>query len=195
MKLILKLMGMMLILGLAFAAFAQESEGMQAEAVVKVAAHEALGDYLVDGQGRTLYVVVNEGESVPCTGECAEVWPPFLLSHTEGMMGDEMAGDEMADDEMSEDMSDDEMMGDDMSGEAMSESGMMVGSGVDASLLGTVQREDGSLQLTYNGHPLYYFVKDIEPGDVNCQAVAQFGGTWYVISPSGEVITTEIAAQ
>ncbi len=63
------------------------------------------------------------------------------------------------------------------------------GAGIDASKLGTISRADGSTQVTYNGHPLYYFVKDQAAGDVNGQGIDKFGGIWYVVSPSGDAIT------
>jgi predicted lipoprotein with Yx(FWY)xxD motif len=59
--------------------------------------------------------------------------------------------------------------------------------GINASLLGTTQRTDGSMQVTYNGYPLYYYAKDEKPGDVAGQDV---GKVWYVLSPSGDVIKT-----
>jgi predicted lipoprotein with Yx(FWY)xxD motif len=58
----------------------------------------------------------------------------------------------------------------------------MPGSGVKASLLGTIQRSDGSTQVTYNNWPLYYFVKDKAPGDTAGQNVDAFGAEWYVLS-------------
>jgi predicted lipoprotein with Yx(FWY)xxD motif len=58
-------------------------------------------------------------------------------------------------------------------------------SGVTASLLGTVARQDGSTEVTYAGHPLYYFVSDKKAGDVTGQGINGFGGPWYVVSPSG----------
>jgi predicted lipoprotein with Yx(FWY)xxD motif len=61
-------------------------------------------------------------------------------------------------------------------------------SGVKASKLGTTKRSDGKLQVTYAGHPLYYWYKD-PPGQVVCQAVNEFGGYWYVVEPSGDAIT------
>jgi predicted lipoprotein with Yx(FWY)xxD motif len=61
-------------------------------------------------------------------------------------------------------------------------------SGVRSSLLGTTRRRDGRMQVTYRGHPLYYYVDDREPGQVLCQDVVEFGGTWLVVSPSGEAI-------
>jgi predicted lipoprotein with Yx(FWY)xxD motif len=57
-----------------------------------------------------------------------------------------------------------------------------------AALLGSVRRPDGHLQVTYAGHPLYYYVGDRRPGEVLCEAVAEFGGTWYVVAPDGQAI-------
>jgi predicted lipoprotein with Yx(FWY)xxD motif len=51
--------------------------------------------------------------------------------------------------------------------------------------LGTTRRRDGRLQVTYRGKPLYYYVTDTRPGEVTCQAVPEFGGTWYVTNPDG----------
>jgi predicted lipoprotein with Yx(FWY)xxD motif len=64
------------------------------------------------------------------------------------------------------------------------------GSGATASLLGTTTRKDGSTEVTYNGHPLYYFIADKSPGDATGQKLNNFGGPWYVLSPSGMEITT-----
>lgn len=63
----------------------------------------------------------------------------------------------------------------------------VAGDGVDSSLLGTTTRKDGSVQVTYNGWPLYYYEKDKAPGDVTGQDV---GGVWYVVSDKGEQIST-----
>lgn len=59
------------------------------------------------------------------------------------------------------------------------------GAGANASLLGTTTRQDGKTQITYSGHPLYYFVSDTRAGDVSGQGINGFGGPWYVVSPSG----------
>ena len=56
---------------------------------------------------------------------------------------------------------------------------------VDAALLGTTEREDGSVQVTYTGHPLYFYA-DEDPGEVLCHDVDDFGGTWLVVTPEGE---------
>ena len=61
-----------------------------------------------------------------------------------------------------------------------------VGDGVDASLLGSIERTTGDTQATYNGWPLYYFANDNAPGDVNGQAV---NDVWYVLDGAGNPIT------
>jgi predicted lipoprotein with Yx(FWY)xxD motif len=62
------------------------------------------------------------------------------------------------------------------------------GHGVRPSLLGTTKRKDGKLEVTYNHHPLYYFVTDRKPGQTTGQGVNQFGGPWWVLSPAGKEI-------
>jgi predicted lipoprotein with Yx(FWY)xxD motif len=59
------------------------------------------------------------------------------------------------------------------------------GAGVNASLLGTTTRADGTSQVTYAGHPLYLFTADKKAGDATGQGVSAFGAPWYVVSPSG----------
>jgi predicted lipoprotein with Yx(FWY)xxD motif len=62
------------------------------------------------------------------------------------------------------------------------------GSGVAARLLGTTRRADGSLQVTYAGRPLYYYVGDRKPGQILCQNVTEFGGAWRVVRSSGRLV-------
>jgi predicted lipoprotein with Yx(FWY)xxD motif len=64
----------------------------------------------------------------------------------------------------------------------------VAGHGVRASLLGTTKRKDGKLEVTYNHHPLYYFVSDQKPGQTTGQGVNQFGAPWWVISAAGKEI-------
>ena len=64
----------------------------------------------------------------------------------------------------------------------------VAGPGVRASLLGTTKRTDGKLEVTYNGHPLYYFVSDRSPGQETGQGLNQFGAPWWVLSPAGKEI-------
>jgi predicted lipoprotein with Yx(FWY)xxD motif len=49
--------------------------------------------------------------------------------------------------------------------------------------LGTIRRADGVVQATYDGHPLYTFAGDFDPGDVGGNNVVQFGGTWHAVRP------------
>jgi predicted lipoprotein with Yx(FWY)xxD motif len=63
------------------------------------------------------------------------------------------------------------------------------GRGVDASKLGRTRRGGGRRQVTYGGHPLYYYVADTAPGEITCQDVFEFGGTWYLVGPDGSAVT------
>ena len=62
------------------------------------------------------------------------------------------------------------------------------GHGVRASLLGTTRRKDGKLEVTYNHHPLYYYVSDRKRGQTTGQGLNQFGALWWVLSPAGKEI-------
>lgn len=62
------------------------------------------------------------------------------------------------------------------------------GAGLAASRLGTIKRRDGSLQATFAGRPLYYYVGDKKPGQILCQNVTEFGGVWRVVRPSGILV-------
>ena len=67
----------------------------------------------------------------------------------------------------------------------------VAGTGVTASMLGTTTRKDGTTQVTYNGLPLYYWIKDKTAGDTTGQGVQN---VWYVIDPSGKAVTGAPAA-
>ena len=60
------------------------------------------------------------------------------------------------------------------------------GEGAEAGELGTVQRRDGSEQVTYAGHPLYYFAGDEAPGDTNGHGLDGYGAEWYALTPAGD---------
>jgi predicted lipoprotein with Yx(FWY)xxD motif len=62
------------------------------------------------------------------------------------------------------------------------------GSGVDASLVATTNRPDGKTQVTYNGHPVYLFKGDKQPGDTNGEGLNAFGGSWYALSSAGDQV-------
>lgn len=59
------------------------------------------------------------------------------------------------------------------------------GAGVKATLLGTVERRDGKLQVTYAGKPLYFYANE-GPGEVRCHNVNLNGGYWWVVGPNGK---------
>ena len=109
-----------------------------------------LGQILVDGNGRTLYLFLADSatESACNSSACVQYWPPVL---TKGAP--------------------------------------QAGSGVNVSLLGTITRRDGKIEVTYNGHPLYYFISDKKAGDTTGQGVNGFGAPWYVVAPSGDKVT------
>ena len=107
-----------------------------------------LGQILVDGSGRTLYLfAADKGTASSCNDACAGVWPPLTAT------GKPVAGP-----------------------------------GVNQSLLTVATRKDGSMEVVYNGHPLYYFISDKQPGDTTGQALSSFGADWYVVSPAGTKI-------
>jgi predicted lipoprotein with Yx(FWY)xxD motif len=120
-----------------------------AAATIAVAANATLGQILVDGSGRTVYLfLADSGTASSCYTACAQIWPPVLTTGAP-----------------------------------------QAGTGVTASLLGTTARTDGTTEVTYAGHPLYYFVSDKKPGDTTGQAINNFGALWYVLSPSGMQIS------
>jgi predicted lipoprotein with Yx(FWY)xxD motif len=63
------------------------------------------------------------------------------------------------------------------------------GAGVKASLLGTSKRADGTQEVTYAGHPLYYFAGDTAAGQSTGQGSGAFGAPWWVVSPAGKALT------
>ena len=62
------------------------------------------------------------------------------------------------------------------------------GSGVNSKLLGTTRRSNGTLQATYNGHPLYRYAADVKAGDMHGENLNQYGGRWYAVGTSGNAL-------
>jgi predicted lipoprotein with Yx(FWY)xxD motif len=62
---------------------------------------------------------------------------------------------------------------------------LVAGDGVNRKLLGRTTRPDGRKQVTYKGHPLYFYVHDPR-GQVLCNNVQEFGGTWYALNAAGD---------
>lgn len=69
---------------------------------------------------------------------------------------------------------------------------LTAGKGVAPNLLGTIQRKDGTVQVTYNGLPLYYYAGDQKAGDFHGQGAS---GVWFLVSPNGEVIKVRVTQQ
>ena len=63
-------------------------------------------------------------------------------------------------------------------------------SGVQASLIATVAGPNGTMQVTYGGHRLYYYASDSAPGDTLGQGSDNFGAKWWLLTPSGQPITS-----
>jgi predicted lipoprotein with Yx(FWY)xxD motif len=64
----------------------------------------------------------------------------------------------------------------------------IAGVGAHANLLGTSRRSDGRMQVTYAGHPLYYFIQDARPGQTKGEGLTGFGGRWDPVSASGRAV-------
>jgi predicted lipoprotein with Yx(FWY)xxD motif len=110
----------------------------------------SLGTFLVDANGRTLYLWdADHGSESTCSGACAQAWPPLTTTGTPEASG-----------------------------------------AVKASLLGTTTRADGSREVTYAGHPLYYFAGDTQPGQTTGQGSTGFGASWWVVTPAGKALQT-----
>jgi predicted lipoprotein with Yx(FWY)xxD motif len=66
------------------------------------------------------------------------------------------------------------------------------GAGIQIAALGTIKRDDGDMQVTYHGHPLYYYAADAStPGKTKGQDIRQFGAGWYLVSGQGEPVEPE----
>jgi len=65
---------------------------------------------------------------------------------------------------------------------------LRAGTGIKRSLIGTTKRRDGRRQITYAGRPLYYYAGDTKAGQIRCQNVVEFCGTWLIVRPSGKLV-------
>jgi predicted lipoprotein with Yx(FWY)xxD motif len=119
--------------------------GAGGDALVTVADSSQVGEHVVDADGRSLYVFLNDspGESA-CDGGCLEAWPPASVAE---------------------------------------EAPLTAGEGITAQL-GTLERADGTQQLTLDGWPLYRYAADADPGDITGEGV---GGVWFVARADGVV--------
>lgn len=69
------------------------------------------------------------------------------------------------------------------------------GEGAMPSKLGTTKRKDGTVQVTYAGHPLYTFVEDHKPGEANGNGVSAFGAEWHALDESGSLVAASGGAE
>jgi predicted lipoprotein with Yx(FWY)xxD motif len=107
-------------------------------ASLRVRAHDTLGSFLTDNQGRTLYMFARDGANVSaCYDRCASNWPPLLVDASNPQLAQGVGG-----------------------------------------ALGTIIRDDGNRQVTYDSKPLYYYTPDTTIGDTKGQGV---GGNWFVV--------------
>jgi predicted lipoprotein with Yx(FWY)xxD motif len=63
-----------------------------------------------------------------------------------------------------------------------------------ASDIGTITRSDGTKQVTYDGHPLYYFSGDSGPGMATGQGSDSFGALWWLVTPAGSSVTSSVTS-
>jgi predicted lipoprotein with Yx(FWY)xxD motif len=133
---------------------AAPSAGVTRNGTTISVASTKVGQVLVDGSGRTVYLFeADKGKDSSCYNACAQAWPPVTTAG--GPQSRNCASD---------------------------------------ALLGTTTRTDGTTEVTYGGHPLYYFIADKKAGDTTGQGINQFGAKWYVLAPSGKKIDTDQAA-
>lgn len=134
-----------------------------------VATSDDYGQYLVDGEGRALYVLEGsrqqagqaqqpaqgqqasqpqaQGQTAQCAAECHAEWPPYV---TQGAPA--------------------------------------AGQGIDAGLISTTATMQNAQQVTYAGWPLFYYSGDRDPGSTSGQELDDSWGSWYLLAPSGERI-------
>ncbi len=116
------------------------------EPTVTLAQHAALGTFLTDSHGMTLYIFTRDVPGTSnCYNQCAVNWPPLLVS----------------------------------AGQSPVAPAGLTGK------LDTTARTDGTVQVTYNGMPLYYWVKDEQPGDILGQNV---NNVWFVVNPDAPTV-------
>jgi predicted lipoprotein with Yx(FWY)xxD motif len=110
----------------------------------------ASGEFVVDQQGRSLYLFEADSSGRSnCNGACAAAWPPLIAANGQAPGG---AGD------------------------------------AQGGLAGVIARDDGTMQVTYKGMPLYYYAGDTDAGQTNGQGLDQFGALWYLVRPDGSAL-------
>lgn len=135
------------------------------------------GSYLTDSSGRALYMFSkDENGQSSCDNDCAQTWQPVTSSEAgaaatttpqpEAPTGAQPPAAGTGTNPPTGDVS---------AGAAQ----------VQPGLVGSIVRQDGTVQVTYNGHPLYRYAQDQQPGQAEGQAKSGFGGEWYLVTPQG----------
>jgi predicted lipoprotein with Yx(FWY)xxD motif len=152
------------------------------------------GPILVNSEGMSLYLFMADTQdsgSSTCGDDdgCATDWPPLTCTAA-GAENDNTNANANANDNANANANANTNANTNTAPDAMADCSpeAMAGEGVDSTLLGTITREDGSTQVTYNGWPLYLFHEDLAAGDTNGQGLDEFGGLWYLVSPTGEAV-------
>lgn len=128
--------------------------------VLRVATGTA-GAYVADNQGRAVYMLEGDTDGSKCTAACEDAWPP--LRTQAGTTG---AG----------------------TGTTGAAGTTAAGGNLRMDLIGTIQRSDGTYQVTYNGHPLYHYAKETGGTTTAGQGVDDQWGEWYLVTPDGEAM-------
>lgn len=128
---------------------------------VGVAQSDAHGPYLVDGEGFSLYLFADEARR----GQGPDRMTAGVREAAVSCTGECLAAWPAV----------------------TSESDVAAGEGLEPDLLYT-ENVDGRSQVVYDGWPLYTFARDEQPGQTAGQAVSAFGGTWYLVAPSGAAV-------
>ncbi|HET9016837.1 MAG TPA: hypothetical protein VFN57_14650 [Thermomicrobiaceae bacterium] len=136
---------------------ASPSASPTANVTVQVGNSPTLGPILVDSQGMTLYEFSADTSTTSnCTGACAKIWPPLTPF---GPSATPTTASPVS---------------------SIGNAATPVAGPGATGTLSTITRPDGTYQVTYNGHPLYTYIKDTKPGDTTGNGVA---GKWSVAKP------------
>ncbi len=144
----------------------------------RVGNSQVLGrNYVTDASGRAVYIYTKDSANKSvCTGTCSDQWPAVVYPQnvTNALQQQYQAAS--------------------ASGQQFQPrfGQLFAAPGINMSKLGVFPRADGSLQVTFNGWPLYYYYMDTNPGDIKGQTVK---GIWYLIGPEGNPIITPLIPQ
>jgi predicted lipoprotein with Yx(FWY)xxD motif len=139
---------------------------------LKIAPAGSLSNALVDQAGRAMYRFdkdSNNPSTSNCDGDCAQKWPPVLV----------MPASNANNDNNNNDVNNNININNNVNNVINT---IVLPAGIDKSTIGVLPRKDGSMQLTVNKWPMYYFAKDTAGGQANGEAAM---GTWWVAAFNG----------